>query len=86
MTWSNVSHTNVHYSLFKLTTLQSILMHVFPPGLIQLVDDIQAMLEQAKKVIANTEMTNPVKVTYTIKQLAKEAAVGMWYTCVCVCP
>ena len=52
------------------------LLFSFLSGLIQLVDDIQGILELAKKIIANTEMSNPVKVTYTIKLLAKEAAVG----------
>jgi hypothetical protein len=45
-------------------------------GLLQLIDDIQSSIERGKKLIENTEVTNPVKVTYAIKQLAKEAAVG----------
>ena len=47
-----------------------------PTGLLQLIDDIQSSIEQGKKLIESTEVTNPVKVTYAIKQLAKEAAVG----------
>ena len=47
-----------------------------PPGLLQLIDDIQSSIELGKKLIESTEVTNPVKVTYAIKQLAKEAAVG----------
>lgn len=41
-----------------------------------LVDDLQSSLELAKKIVESTDMANPVKVTYAIKQLAKEAAVG----------
>ena len=45
-------------------------------GLLQLIDDIQSSIERGKKLIESTEVTNPVKVTYAIKQLAKEAAAG----------
>ena len=45
-------------------------------GLIQLVDDVQKGLEEAKKIVDATEMTDPVKVTYAVKQLAREGAVG----------
>ena len=47
-----------------------------PAGLLQLIDDIQTSIERGKKLIESTEVTNPVKVTYAIKQLAKEAAAG----------
>ncbi len=40
------------------------------------VDDLQSSLELAKRIVESTEMANPVKVTYAIKQLAKEAAAG----------
>lgn len=45
-------------------------------GLMNLVDDLQALLEHAKRMIDNTEVSNPAKITYTIKQLAKEAVAG----------
>lgn len=45
-------------------------------GLLQLIDDIQSSIELGKKMVINTEVTNPAKVTYAIKQLAKEAALG----------
>ena len=45
-------------------------------GLLQLIDDIQASIELGKKMVENTDVANPVKVTYAIKQLAREAAVG----------
>ena len=45
-------------------------------GLLGLVDDLQASLELAKRIVENTEMSNPIKVTYAVKQLAKEAATG----------
>lgn len=41
-----------------------------------LVDDLKSSLELAKRMVENTEMANPIKVTYAIKQLAKEAATG----------
>ena len=41
-----------------------------------LVDDLQSSLELAKKIVESTDMANPVKVTYAIKQLAKEGAAG----------
>ena len=41
-----------------------------------LVDDLQSSLELAKRIVETTEMANPVKVTYAVKQLAKEAAAG----------
>ena len=49
---------------------------LLPTGLLQLIDDIQSSIELGKKLIESTEVTNPVKVTYAIKQLAKETAVG----------
>ena len=45
-------------------------------GLMGLVDDLKSSLELAKRIVETTEMANPVKVTYAIKQLAKEAAAG----------
>ena len=41
-----------------------------------LVDDLKALLEHAKRMIDNTELSNPAKITYAIKQLAKEAVGG----------
>ena len=54
--------------------MQSLFLH--SPGLLQLIDDVQGSIELGKRLVENTEVTNPVKVTYAIKQLAKEAAVG----------
>ncbi len=45
-------------------------------GLMGLVDDLQSSFLLAKRIVENTEASNPVKVTYTIKTLAKEAASG----------
>lgn len=45
------------------------------------VDDLQSSLELAKRIVESTEMANPVKVTYAIKQLAKEAAAGAAKVC-----
>jgi len=49
-----------------------------PPliGLIQLVDDLQTCLEVVRKIVEATEVSNPVKVAYAVKQVAREAAVG----------
>ena len=49
-----------------------------------LVDDLQSALELAKDIVQNTEMANPIKVTYAVKLLAKEAAAGM-SVCLTVC-
>lgn len=40
------------------------------------VDDLQSSLELAKKIVETTELANPIRVTYAIKQLAKDAAAG----------
>ena len=67
---------------FFLPPPPSFLPILLPPltltasGLIQLVDDLQACLEVLRKIAESTEMSNPVKVAYAIKQMAKEAAVG----------
>ncbi len=47
-----------------------------------LVDDLQTCLQLAKGMIDSTDVANPVKITYSLKQLVKEAAVGefiAWY-------
>ncbi len=41
-----------------------------------LVDDLQTSLQLAKGMIDSTDVTNPVKITYGLKQLVKEATVG----------
>lgn len=81
---SSVSPLLSSTSLFSLHPLPYIPLLLpltspaFPfPGLIGLVDDIQSTMEYAKHMIDNTEMANPAKITYAIKQLAKEAVVGM---------
>ena len=56
-----------------------------PLGLVQLVDDIQSGLEMGRKIVDTADMTNPVKVTYSVKQMAKEAAVSECTSPVCVC-
>ena len=45
-------------------------------GMMNLVDDLQALLEHAKRTIDNIEVSNPAKITYAIKQLGKEAVAG----------
>ncbi len=53
-----------------------------PSGLMGLVDDLQTCLQLAKGMIDSTDVANPVKITYSLKQLVKEAAVGefiAWY-------
>ncbi len=41
-----------------------------------LVDDLQALLQHAKHMIDSIEVSNPAKITYALKQLAKEAVAG----------
>lgn len=43
-------------------------------GLMQLVDDVLSGMEQGKRLVEATDMTNPAKVSYAVKQIAKEAA------------
>ena len=71
------------FNFFRGRTLTPIMCYtsslsppLLPTGLLQLIDDIQSSIELGKKLIESTEVTNPVKVTYAIKQLAKETAVG----------
>jgi len=40
------------------------------------VDDLQTCLEVVRKIVEATEVSNPVKVAYAVKQVAREAAVG----------
>ena len=50
---------------------------LFPPsGLMGLVDGLQSTMEYAKHVMVNTEMSNPAKIMYSMKQLSKEAVAG----------
>jgi len=46
-----------------------------------LVDELQVLLQQGKQMVDNTEVTNPAKITYTLKQLAKEAVAGKLLLC-----
>ena len=45
-------------------------------GLQDLVDGVMQALQAGRQIVEATEMTDPAKVAYTIKQLAREAAVG----------
>ena len=60
----------VFIKLFRQTPLPPLI------GLIQLVDDLQTCLEVVRKIVEATEVSNPVKVAYAVKQVAREAAVG----------
>lgn len=60
----------VFIQLFRQTPLPPLI------GLIQLVDDLQTCLEVVRKIVEATEVSNPVKVAYAVKQVAREAAVG----------
>ena len=46
------------------------------PGLVQLVDDLHSGLEEGKKTVDAMDMTNPVKLPYTVKQLVRVAAIS----------
>ena len=52
-------------------------------GLMNLVDELQALLQHAKQMVDNTEVSNPAKITYTLKQLAKEAVAGNYCLSLC---
>ena len=45
-------------------------------GLQEVVDSLVKLLETAQQMVETTDMTDPAKVVYTIRQLAKIAAVG----------
>ena len=49
-----------------------------PAELICLIDELLALLQEAKRTVSSVDMADPVKVKYTIKQLSKDAAVGKW--------
>ena len=40
------------------------------------MDELQALLEGARHQVDALDSTNPVKVAYTLKQLARDAALG----------
>ena len=41
-----------------------------------LIDELLALLQDAKKTVSMVNMADSVKVKYTIKQLSKDAALG----------
>ena len=49
-----------------------------PAELICLIDELLALLQEAKRTVSSVDMADPVKVKYTIKQLSKDTAVGKW--------
>ncbi len=64
--------------LRKFSTCDKLSFDVFiqpimPSGLMQLVDEILSGMERGKKLVESTDMTNPAKVLYAGKQIAREA-------------
>ena len=45
-------------------------------GLQELVDGILLAFQAGRQIVEATEMTDPAKVAYAVKQLSREAAVG----------
>ena len=43
-----------------------------------LIDELLALLQDAKRTVSMVNMADSVKVKYTIKQLSKDAALGQW--------
>ena len=71
--------------MVAMVTYQS---HLFSlscvPGLQDLVDGVLQALQAARRMVEVTEMSDPAKVAYTVKQLAREAAVGKTRSSVCL--
>jgi hypothetical protein len=45
-------------------------------GLTRMIDDLLTLLQDAKKTVSSADMSDPVKVKYTLKQLSKDAVLG----------
>ena len=45
-------------------------------GLTRMIDDLLTLLQDAKKTISSADVSDPVKVKYTLKQLSKDAVLG----------
>ena len=43
-----------------------------------LIDELLALLQDAKRTVSMVDMADSVKVKYTIKQLSKDAALGRY--------
>jgi hypothetical protein len=41
-----------------------------------MIDDLLTLLQDAKKTVSSADMSDPVKVKYTLKQLSKDAVLG----------
>ena len=53
----------------------------FCAELICLIDELLALLQDAKKTVSNMDMTDSTKVKYTIQHLSKDAALGKCVPC-----
>ncbi len=72
----NVFISIVLYNYVLLLLLLLSLLLLLLLGLLELVDGILQSLDVARQLIEATDMSDPPKTLYAIKQLAREAAIG----------
>jgi hypothetical protein len=65
-------------SLERLTCLVTdfIRANSMKQRLTRMIDDLLTLLQDAKKTVSSADMSDPVKVKYTLKQLSKDAVLG----------